>query len=311
MGCCCSKDPEEDDKEQIVTRVRTHSRIPPLKKNFSYGTITDEEETSLEKSEAVEHEMPEKKETGKASESLWTDKKPPQSSNKFFGKKSKSNEPPPDPFQTSKKSKLKRAYATKGKYNKPPATKYAQSSPVLDKIKAAQTQDTYSMSTTHETDSKRQEDIDLNRPYVRSGDTKPPATKHAKSSPVFEKVKKAQMHPTQSASSNNNSNDLNLNVTDANTIDSGNGLSRGHKKISGSQEDIMGSETVSLSSSVSDMSSMTSTLDLNQQPESMKMKNTSQGMKTKSTSKKTATKKISSKIGKFIPGKKKKKQETK
>ena len=310
MGCCCAKDSEEEDKEQIVTRVRTQSRIPPLKKNTSYGSITEEEETSLEKSESTPHDIYTKKEEeSKVSESLWTDKKPPAppSSNKFFGKKTKSTEPP-DPFQTGKKSKLKRAYATKGRDNKPPATKYAQSSPVLGKIKASQTQDTYSMSTTHETDSKRQEDIDLNRPYVRSGDTKPAATKHTQSSPVFERVKKAQM---QSASSNNNSNDLNFNVTDANTIVSGNGFSHGSTKISESQEDIMGSETVSLSSSMSDMSSITGTLDLNQKPESMKMKNTSQGMKTKSTSKKTATKKISSKIGKFIPGKKKKKQETK
>ena len=135
MGCCFGK-PEQ---EQVVIRVRTASRIPPMKKGDSYGTLfNEEEETEFKnsdrdcKSKTTKPESPQKK--------------TPQSPLKLFGgKKPRSPRTPQEnvtenPFSPTNKKKLRRGYATKGGARQENPSTFAQGSPVLNRIKSGNTE---------------------------------------------------------------------------------------------------------------------------------------------------------------------------
>ncbi len=345
MGCCFSKSTDDDDKGEVI-RVRTQSRIPPMKKTDKYGTLSDDESDSLEKSQVKENQ--------KEKESQDSESKPPYTPRKFFGKlpggrspNSPKNEPQ-NPFQTSKKSKLKRNYATREKKRekKNPATKYAQNSPVLNRIKTGHSYGTLynDEEDTHEMNQDEKSEIEtsanpppvssLQNAYRKGGNEQSKSSKkYGQSSPVLQRIQIAQTNDLSSNLNESNSNasdniwdkpmkhnlDKPTSEIDARTTDSTNevavtesesftspGTSPTYSTFQ-NQPDVIRHASSSVENTMSLSQDSGNNIGLDEKQENLKLSET----KTEKAKKKNTPKKIASKLGKYMPGKKKKNQKKK
>ncbi|XP_072045464.1 uncharacterized protein [Amphiura filiformis] len=322
MGCCFSS-PVDDDKEEVI-RVRAHSRIPPIKKTDSYGTLSNDDSDSLEIKQGKEEQNQVELEKAKP--------KPVSSSKKVFGKLTGGKSPksrieePSNPFESGKKSKLKRGYATREGYKNKPSTKYAQDSTVHNKIKAGHSYGTLSNDEDNSQELNRvkgennlQECTNpkpvpsLQKVFKKDGDQSKPAAKYGQTSPGLHRMKIVQSE-NSSPNLNEPSSDSRNNILDkpSEPIEiTTNGI---EKKRNGVTAFEPGSQSSNSSICVTpksqddvnsppfSISDDSGTIGMSGQKENIKLSDT----KAAKAKKKNTPKKIASKIGKYLPGKKNK-----